>query len=238
MQWLFLIIGVVLGAIIGAVCVTIYYKRGLSAQQKQLQEDAVKAEENNNKLIADAQKDAENRKRELLLQAKEEISKARVELEHDVREKRQELARERNKLEQKEDNVDKMLANAEQKRAELDKRLQDVAEMQARTKDLEFRKSKELESISGLSIQEARTLVLEAAEREYSHDMATMLKQMEEKTKQDADRIAKDIIVTSIQRYASDYVSEATVSVVNLPNDEMKGRIHRRYSGSGNPFVF
>ena len=118
-----------------------------------------------------------------------------------------------------------MLANAEQKRAELDKRLQDVAEMQARTKDLEFRKAKELENISGLSIQEARNLVLEAAEREYSHDMATMLKQMEEKTKQEADKIAKDIIVTSIQRYASDYVSEATVSVVNLPNDEMKGRI-------------
>ncbi len=225
MQWIFGIAGLVLGVVLGAICVMTYYKRGLSAQQKQLQEDAVKAEESNNKLIADAQKDAENRKRELLLQAKEEISKARVELEHDVREKRQELARERNKLEQKEDNVDKMLANAEQKRAELDKRLQDVAEMQARTKDLEFRKAKELESISGLSIQEARNLVLEAAEREYSHDMATMLKQMEEKTKQEADKIAKDIIVTSIQRYASDYVSEATVSVVNLPNDEMKGRI-------------
>ena len=84
MQWIFLIAGLVLGVVLGAICVMTYYKRGLSAQQKQLQEDAVKAEESNNKLIADAQKDAENRKRELLLQAKEEISKARVELEHDV----------------------------------------------------------------------------------------------------------------------------------------------------------
>ena len=75
-----------------------------------------------------------------------------------------------------------------------------------------------------LSVAEAKSLVLDEAEREYSHDMAVMLKQMEEKTKQDADKIAKDI-VNAIQRYASDYVSEVTVSVVNLPNDEMKGRI-------------
>ncbi|MBR6880579.1 MAG: ribonuclease Y [Clostridiales bacterium] len=219
------IICLVLGILLGSVCVMLYYKRGLSAAQKQLQEDQDKAEAEGEKKLAEAQKDAENRKRELLLQAKEEISKARVELEHDVREKRQELARERNKLEQKEDNIERQLASAENKRAELDRRLQDIAITEQRTKEIEAKKQAELEKISGLSIAEARTLVLEAAEREYSHDMATMLKQMEEKTKQDADKIAKDIIVTSIQRYASDYVSEATVSVVNLPNDEMKGRI-------------
>lgn len=224
MEWLFLAIGLVLG-LLGAFGVYVYYKRGLSAQQKQLQVDVEKAEAENLKKLADAQKEAENRKRELLLQAKEEISKARVELEHDVREKRQELARERNKLEQKEDNIDKMLANAEAKREELERKSKEITEIEQRTKELEIKKSQELERVSGLSMAEARTLVLEAAEREYSHDMATMLKQMEEKTKQDADKIAKDIIVSSIQRYASDYVSEATVSVVNLPNDEMKGRI-------------
>ena len=225
MKWLFLIIGVVLGALISAIIVSVYYKKGLTSQQKQLQEDTVKAQAESSKLMAEAQKEAENRKRELLLQAKEEITKARVELEHDVRDRKQELARERNKLEQQEDKVDKMLASAESKRADLEKKYQDVLETEARAKDYERRKAEELEKVSGLSVAEARTQVLEAAEREYSHDMATMLKQMEEKTKQDADKIAKDIIVTSIQRYASDYVSEATVSVVNLPNDEMKGRI-------------
>ncbi len=229
MWWLYLIIGLVLGALLGAligyICVNSYYKRGLSDQQKKLAEDSEKAKADALKYEAEAQKDAENRKRELLLQAKEEISKARVELEHDVREKRQELARERNKLEQKEDNIDKQLAAAESKRAELDKKLADAESTIARAKDLEARRERELENVSGLSITEARTLVLEAAEKEYSHDMAVMLRQMEEKTKQDADKIAKDIIVTSIQRYASDYVSEATVSVVNLPSDEMKGRI-------------
>lgn len=225
MQWLFLIIGLVLGLFFGIIGVNFYYKRGLSAMQKQLAEDSEKAKVEAEKIQAQAQKDAENRKRELLLQAKEEISKARVELEHDVREKRQELARERNKLEQKEDNIEKQLANAELRRAELDKKLEDAQKSLDRTKEIELAKERELESISGLSISEAKSLVLDAAEKEYSHDMAVMLRQMEEKTKQDADKIAKDIIVSSIQRYASDYVSEATVSVVNLPNDEMKGRI-------------
>ena len=225
MNWLFLIIGLIVGILLGASVVLFIYKRGLTREQKKLQEDVQKAEADSVKRAAEAQKDAENRKRELLLQAKEEISKARVELEHDVREKRQELARERNKLEQKEDNIDRMLATAESKRNELEAKLKQIEEVEKHTKEIEARKAEELEKVSGLSVTEARNLVLEAAEREYSHDMATMLKQMEEKTKQDADKIAKDIIVSSIQRYASDYVSEATVSVVNLPNDEMKGRI-------------
>lgn len=226
MPWfVYLIIGLVLGILIGFISVHMYYNLGLSSKQKQLEDDQVKARAEAEKIEAEAQKDAENRKRELLLQAKEEISKARVELEHDVREKRQELARERNKLEQKEDNVEKQLAIAENKRAMYEAKLEEAQKNVERTKELEIKKEHELENISGLSIAEAKNLVLDAAEKEYSHDMAVMLRQMEEKTKQDADRIAKDIIVTSIQRYASDYVSEATVSVVNLPNDEMKGRI-------------
>lgn len=218
MPWFInLIIGLVLGILIGSIIMHIYYKQGLSAKQKQLAEDSVKAKAEAERIEAEAQKDAENRKRELLLQAKEEISKARVELEHDVREKRQELARERNKLEQKEDNVEKQLQIAESKRAMYESKLEEAQRNVERTKELEARKEHELENISGLSIAEAKNLVLDAAEKEYSHDMAVMLRQMEEKTKQDADKIAKDIIVTSIQRYASDYVSEATVSVVNLP---------------------
>lgn len=225
MKWLFLIIGLVVGALISFFTVASYFKKGISEEQKQLQEETKKAEEDTRKRLYEAEKSAENRKRELLLQAKEEISNARVELEHDVRDRKQELARERNKLEQKEDNLEKLLSNAEEKQAKLDKKIADISEVEKRTQELELKKTQELERVSGLSVAEARTLVLDAAEREYSHDMATMLKQMEEKTKQEADRIAKDIIVSSIQRYASDYVSESTVSVVNLPNDEMKGRI-------------
>ena len=228
-----LIIGLIIGLVLGALItffvtkkiMTTNFEKGISEEQLKLAEDTKNAKADEERRLAELQKEAENRKRELLLQAKEEITKARVELEQDVREKKQELARDRSKLEQKEDNIDRMLANAESKQATLDKKLQDVALLEQKNKEIEARKEAELEKISGLSIAEARSLVLEAAEREYSHDMATMLKQMEEKTKQEADKIAQDIIVTSIQRYASDYVSEATVSVVNLPNDEMKGRI-------------
>lgn len=97
--------------------------------------------------------------------------------------------------------------------------------MEEHARDLEKQKVSELERISNLTVEDARNLVLEQARLEYSHDMAALLKQMEEQTKEEADRKAKDIIVNSIQRYASDYVSEVTVSVVTLPNDEMKGRI-------------
>lgn len=225
MEWLKIILGVLFGILLGVFSVMFYYKRGLSTQQKQLQEDIQKAESDSEKLLGEAQKNAESRKRELLLQAKEEITNARLDLERDLRERKQELAKERNRLDQKEETLDKKLTNAEHKEAEIETKQKDIQAAEDRIKEIERKKSIELENISGLSIADARTLVLEAAEREYSHDMATMLKQMEDKTKQDADKIAKDIIVNSIQRYASDYVSEVTVSVVSLPSDEMKGRI-------------
>ena len=225
MPWLEIAISAVVGILLGSLSVMFYYRRGLSAQQKQLQEDALKYEAENALLKESAQKDAEGRKRDLLLQAKEEITNARLELERDVRERKQELAKERNRLDQKEETIDRMLSNAENKQTQLEQKQHEIALLEEHTKELEAKKASELEKISGLSIADAKSLVLEAAEREYSHEMATLLKQMEEKTKQEADKTAKDIIVNSIQRYASDYVSEVTVSVVTLPNDEMKGRI-------------
>lgn len=200
MPWLEILISAIVGILLGSISVVFYYKRGLSTQQKQLQEEALKGEENNTLLKEAAQKDAEGRKRDLLLQAKEEITNARLELEKDVRERKQELAKERNRLDQKEETVDRMLANSERKQQELEQKQKEIATIEARTREIEAKKSVELEKISGLSISDARSLVLEAAEREYSHDMATMLKQMEEKTKQEADKVAKDIIVNSIQR--------------------------------------
>lgn len=223
-ELLYVIIGVV-ALILGIIIATVYFKSGISGEQKRLAEDIAKSKEESNVLLANAQKEAENNKRDLLLQAKEEVSRVRSELEREAREKKQELAKERNKLEQKEENINRIEANCERKQEEIERKQQNIAELEARAKDYEQRKKAELETVSGLTIADARSLVLEEAKREYTHDMALMLKQMEEKTKQDADKVAKDIIVNAIQRYASDYVSEVTVSVVNLPNDEMKGRI-------------
>ena len=219
------IAGLLVGVFIGIVAAVFYFRKGFSARQKKLQEDIVKADSDAEKLVGEAQKTAESRKRELLLQAKEEITKAKVDLERDVRERKAELTKERHRIDLKEESLDKKLENLEQKEDALDLRVTDVLSMEEHARELERQKVVELERISSLTVEDARNLVLDQARLEYSHDMAALLKQMEEQTREEADRKAKDIIVSSIQRYASDYVSEVTVSVVSLPNDEMKGRI-------------
>jgi len=224
-KWFVGIAALIVGLLIGVIIAVFYYRKGFSVRQKKLQEDIVKADSEAEKLVGEAQKTAEGRKRELLLQAKEEITKAKVELERDLRERKAEIAKERHRLDQKEETLEKKIENLELKEDALDLRVSDVLAMEENARDLEKQKVLELERISGLTVEDARNLVLAQARMEYSHDMATLLKQMEDQTKEEADRKAKDIIVNSIQRYASDYVSEVTVSVVSLPNDEMKGRI-------------
>ncbi|MEA4888348.1 MAG: ribonuclease Y [Clostridiaceae bacterium] len=224
-DWLSLIIGLVVGLIIACAATVAYYQLGFSKKVKAMKEAAAVAEVEADKLIGEAQKTGESRKREFLLQAKEEVHKARIEFEKDVREKKTELQRERNRLEQKEEALERKLEVLEQKEEALDNRVSDVLVLEEKTKELEKQKVIELERISNLSIEDAKKQVLDEARIEYRHDMAVMLRQMEEETKEEADRKAKEIIVGSIQRYAADYVSESTVSVVTLPNDEMKGRI-------------
>ena len=222
---LLIVIAFVVGALISVCFSVLYYRKGLSAKQQKLEADVAKAEEDAERVIGEAQKNAESRKRELLLQAKEEITNAKLDLEKDVREKKSEIARERNRLEQKEESLNRKIEAMEQKESALESRVSDVMALEEKAKELERQKVIELEKVSGLSVSDARNLVLDAAQREYSHDMAVMLKQMEEQAKAEADKKSREIVVNAIQRYASDYVSEVTVSVVSLPNDEMKGRI-------------
>ena len=225
-DWLlYFLVGLILGLIASAVGTVAYYRLGFSKKIKSMQAASAQAEAEAGKLIGEAQKTGESRKRELLLQAKEEIHKSRLELEKDVREKKTELQRERNRLEQKEEALERKLEVLEQKEEALDNRVSDVLATEERAREIERQKVIELERISNLSVEDAKNQVLDEARMEYRHDMAIMLRQMEEATREEADRKAKDIIVGSIQRYAADYVSESTVSVVTLPNDEMKGRI-------------
>ena len=224
-NWPYFIFGLVLGLVAAVGATIAYYQLGFSKKTKAMQEASEQAEAEAGKLIGEAQKTGENRKRELLLEAKEEIHKARLELEKDVREKRGELQRERNRIEQKEESLDRKIESLEQKEEALDARVSDVLATEERARELEQQKVYELERISSLSVEDAKNQVLDEARNAYRHDMAGMLRQMEETTREEADRKAKEIIVGSIQRYASDYVSEVTVSVVSLPNDEMKGRI-------------
>jgi ribonucrease Y len=224
-NWPYFIFGLILGLVAAFGGTFTYYQFGFSKKTKDMQAAAKQAENEAEKLVGEAQKTGENRKRELLLQAKEEIHKARLELEKDVREKRSELQRDRNRLEQKEESLERKLDVLEQKEEALEARVSDVLASEERTRELEKQKVFELERISNLTIEEARNQVLEEAQNTYRHEMAAMLRQMEDTTREEAEKKAKEIIVGAIQRYASDYVSEVTVSVVALPNDEMKGRI-------------
>lgn len=218
----------IIGLLIGlatTVVVTVIYKKGLSKQSKELAAERIKAKEEAKQLIVDAELQGENRKRELLLQTKEEVHLTKTDLEKSAREQRQELQRDRNRLNQKEENYERKVNNLERKEEALQMRIEEIDHQKNLLSEKENKIIAEMERISGLSISEARDQVLDEARVEYRHDMAIMLRQMEEETNEIAEREAREIIVNSIQRYASDYVSESTVSVVDLPNEEMKGRI-------------
>ncbi len=224
-NWLELLVGLFIGAILAMLLTRMYFIKGLDEKSKKLDESRKKTEEEALELIGEAVKTGEDKKRELLLLAKEEVHKTRLELERDVREKRQEISRERARLEQKEEQLDRRTQSLEDRSRNNDDREEQLNEREEEIQMLDARKTAELERIAGLTISDARELVLEDAEREYRHDMAVLYRRIEEESKTKADDRAKEIVVSSIQRYASDYVSDASVSVVVLPNEEMKGRI-------------
>lgn len=224
-EWLKIIIGVVVGILLGSGATVLLYRMGFSKKKLELAHEIEKQEQEVQLMLGEAQKSGEQRKRELLLQAKEEIHRTKLDLERDTKERKSDLQKERQRIDQKETALDKKIEALEQKDNLLNERQQALLENEARVKSLEDEKVREIEAISRLSMEDARELVLENAAKTYRHDMAMLLKQMEAEAHEKAEETAKEIVVGAIQRYASDYVAETTVSVVNLPNDEMKGRI-------------
>ncbi|MBB5356104.1 MULTISPECIES: ribonuclease Y [Anoxybacillus] len=183
-------------------------------------------------MIEEAKREADALKKEALLEAKDEIHKLRVEAEREIRERRSELQKQENRLLQKEENLDrkdeslnKREALLEKKENSLNERQQHIEEMESKVEELVRKEQAELERISNLTREEARQIILERVEKELSHEIALMVKEAETKVKEEADKKAKEILSLAIQRCAADHVAETTVSVVNLPNDEMKGRI-------------
>ena len=183
-------------------------------------------------MIEEAKREADALKKEALLEAKDEIHKLRVEAEREIRERRSELQKQENRLLQKEENLDrkdeslnKREALLEKKENSLNEKQQHIEEMESKVEELVRKEQAELERISSLTREEARQIILERVEKELSHEIALMVKEAETKAKEEADKKAKEILSLAIQRCAADHVAETTVSVVNLPNDEMKGRI-------------
>ncbi|MDU4959709.1 MAG: ribonuclease Y [Sporomusaceae bacterium] len=183
------------------------------------------AEEAAKKILMDAEKAGEGKKKEALVEAKEEIHRLRNEFDRDVKERRSELQRLERRLLQKEENLDRKLDSLEKKEEVLGRKEAEIDKSQEKINDLYARQQAELERLSGLTNEQARQLLLASAEEEIKHETAIMIKDIEQQAKEESDKKAREIISLAIQRCAADHVAETTVSVVALPNDEMKGRI-------------
>ncbi len=219
------IISILLGLIIGVVVG--YFVRKSIAESK-----IAGARNAADQIVEDAKREAEASKKEALLEAKDEIHKLRTETEHELRERRNELQKQENRLLQKEETLDrkddsltKREETLEHKEAALNTRQQHIEEMDSKVEEMVKMQQSELERISALTRDEARSIILERTEQELSHDIAVMVKEHEHRAKEESDKKAREVLSLAIQRCAADHVAETTVSVVTLPNDEMKGRI-------------
>jgi len=218
------IIGLVIIVVLIIFSIVMYFL-GIRHRKMVAEKEIGSAESEAKKLILQGEKQAEERKREILIEAKEEIHKSRIEMERDFKERRNEIQRMERRVIQKEETLDKKTTLMENKEEVLNNKMSDIDAMQKEIEDTHQKKLLELERISGLTVDEAKTYLLKSLEDDIKHEKVLLLKEYEAKTKEDSDNLAKDIISTAIQRCASDYVAENTVSVVSLPNDEMKGRI-------------
>lgn len=183
------------------------------------------AEEESKKILEDAKRSVEAKKKEAILEAKEEAHRLRVESEREIRERRNELQRTERRLIQKEETLDKKSESIEKKEENLQKIESDLHDQKKNVADIMQKQMTELEKISGLSFDQARDILLSRVEDEIKHETAMLIKEYENQAKEEGEKKARDIISLAIQRCAADHVAESTVSVVALPNDEMKGRI-------------
>ena len=205
----------------GIIC----FIAGVTYRKKIAEREIGSAEAEATRLINDAIRSGENRKKEMLLEAKDEIHKSRTEHEKEMKERKAEISKQERRLQQKEDTLDKKADAFERKEEELNKRLAKVTETQAEADEIKRQQTVTLEKISGLTQEEARQYLLQSVENDVRHDAAMKIKEIESQIKDEAEEKAREIIATAIQRCAADHAAETTVSVVALPNDEMKGRI-------------
>jgi len=210
------------GFILGAV---VFFIVGMAYRKSVAEREIGSAETEATRILNEAIKSSESKKREMLLEAKEEIHKSRTEHDKEIKERRSELQKQERRLQQKEESLDKKLDAHEKKEDELAKKVQQIAAQQEEVDRIKKSQLDMLEKISGLTQDEAKKYLLDNIESEVRHETAVKIKEIEAQMKEEADQMAREVISIAIQRCAADHAAEATVSVVPLPNDEMKGRI-------------
>ena len=222
----FHVISFLLGIAAGLVVFgALFFVLGVTYRKKVAEKEIGSAEEEAKRIINEAIRGGENKKREMLLEAKEEIHKTRTEQERENKERRNELQKQERRLQQKEESLDKKLDIHEKKEEDLAKRIAAVQNQQEEVAKIKKSQLDMLEKISGLTQEDAKAYLLSNVESEVRHETAMKIKEIEAQMKEEADQKAREIITTAIQRCAADHAAEATVSVAPLPNDEMKGRI-------------
>ena len=209
-----LVVGAVAGAFIG-----IAYRKSVA------EKEIGSAEQEANKIVSEAMKTAEAKKKEAILEGKDEVHRLRNESEKELSDRRKEVQRQERRIQQKEENLDKKINNLEHKEEKVSKKLKEAEEKMAEVEQIKKSQFEMLERISGYTIEQAKAHLLDQLDQELTHEKSVKILEYEEQLKDESEKLARNIITLSIQRLASEQVSEATVSVVALPNDEMKGRI-------------
>ncbi|MBQ2284678.1 MAG: ribonuclease Y [Clostridia bacterium] len=203
----------------------IAFRMGISYRKKIAEAEIGGAEQEAKKIVSEAAVAAENKKREVLIEAKEEAHKMRIEFDKEMKEQRSEQQRTERRLQQKEESLDKKVEQLEKKEEALGVKNKQVDDKLVELDKVHEQQMEELRKISGMSQEEAKAQLLHALESEIKHEAAIMAKEIQDKAKEEADKKAREIVSGAIQRCAADHSAETTVSVVNLPNDDMKGRI-------------
>lgn len=220
------VVKIAIAVVITAVVVAlISVKAAISYHTKLVEAKIGNADEKAREIIDEALKTAETKKKEALLEAKEESIKTKNELEKEAKDRRAEVQRYEKRVQAKEDAADRKLESLEKKESKLVAREQELEKIRTEVEQSHAKQLAELEKISGLTSEQAKEYLIKTVEDEVKHETAVMIKEMEGRAKEEADKKARDIVVTAIQKCAADHVAESTISVVQLPNDEMKGRI-------------
>ena len=216
---------VIIAVAVGLLCLAVGAVAGYQRRKAAAEREIGSAEEEARRIINDAIKSAESKKREATVEAKEEILKARGEFDKEVKDRRNEIQRQENRLNSKEENLDRKLENLERKEENVTARIAQLEREKVELDGLKNSQLELLERISGLTTEEAKRYLIEQLEDDVTHEQALKLKEIQARYKEEAETYAREQIALAIQRCAADHVAEATVSVVPLPNDEMKGRI-------------
>ena len=198
---------------------------GMILRRKVAESKIQSAEQESKRLVDLAKVEAENIKKEEIIKAKEEIMKSRNELDQEIKERRSEVQKQESRMIQKEENLDRRLENLEKKEKDLDREYQSLEEQKNEVHELQEKQIAELQKVASLSRDEAKEILLNQVEKEITTEKAKLIRELNQKSKEEANKNAKEIISYAVQKCAADHTSETTVSIVNLPSDEMKGRI-------------